>query len=110
MAKNKATAKQIEDAFNIYWDSRTERLRLEKEAAAFKKAEDEAKELLTQAIPPNASLHGVFHKEHEKPTVGYKAYADHLITMLPKTKQEAATAALEDFTKKTKVHSFKSEA
>lgn len=110
MAKTKATEKQIEEAFNIYWNSRTERLKLEKEAKTLKKAEDEAAELLTHAIPPNASLHGVFHKEYEKPTVGYKDYSAYLVNLLPKTKQKAATDALEDFTKKPKVHSFKSEA
>lgn len=107
MAKNKPTEKQIADAFALYWDSRTKRLKLEKEVKALKKAESEAAELLASAIPANESLHGVFHKTYEKPSVSYTKYAEYLITLIPKTKRSQATEAITEYTSKTSVHSFK---
>lgn len=103
----KATKTQITEAFSLYWESRTERLRLEKQAAALKATEREAAELLAQAIPQNETLHGVHRKTYDKPTVLYKDYSAYLLSLLPKTKQAQASEALPEYTKTTIVDSFK---
>jgi hypothetical protein len=104
----KATATQIAEAYDLYINTKTERLKLEKAAKALKATENEAAELLQLTVPENDELHGVYHKAYDKPTVLYKDYADYLLSLLPKAKREAASQSREtDYTKTTRVHSFK---
>jgi hypothetical protein len=106
MGKTKATVDVLE-IFREYENLRLERLALEKQVKDLENREYLLKTALIDAIPAGDIRSGVEHKVTSKKSVSYTKVVAELTGWLPKAKQLAVPAVVEQFTTVTESHSFK---